>query len=57
MFIKVSMTIQDLISNPDYPQKIILQKLICHFLNISREDIWTNANQEISNPTLENILS
>lgn len=51
------MTIQDLISNPQYPQKIILQRLICHFLNISRENIWTNANQEISNPDLEKIIS
>ena len=50
------MTIQDLISNPDYPQKIILQKLICHFLNISRENLRVNSNQEISVSSLDKII-
>ncbi len=51
------MTIQDLISNPDYPQKIILQKLICHFCNISREDMRIKSDQEIASSDLEKIIS
>lgn len=51
------MKIQDLIANPDYPQKIILQKLICHYLNISREDIRINSDNEISNSNLEKIIT
>lgn len=51
------MTIQDLIANPDYPQKIILQKLICHFCNISREDMRVKSDQEIKNSDLEKIIS
>jgi len=51
------MTIQDLISNPNYPQKIILQKLICHFLNISREDMRVLSDQEIKKTDLEKIIS
>lgn len=51
------MTIQDLISNPDYPQKIILQKLICYFCNISREDMRIKSHQEIASIDLEKIIS
>jgi hypothetical protein len=51
------MKIQDLIANPDYPQKIILQKLICHYLNISREDIRINSDKEISNSILGQIIA
>lgn len=51
------MTIQDLIANPDYPQKIILQKLICHFCDISREDMRVQSDQEIKNTDLEKIIS
>lgn len=51
------MKIQDLIANPDYPQKIILQKLICHYLNISREDIRINSDNEISNSNLDKIIT
>jgi hypothetical protein len=51
------MTIQELISNPNYPQKIILQKLICHFLTISREDMRVLSDQEIKNTDLEKIIS
>jgi hypothetical protein len=51
------MTIQDLIANPDYPQKIILQKLICHFCCISREDMWVKSDQEITDSDLEKIIA
>ena len=41
------MKLQDLIKNPLYKKKFVLEKLLCHYLNKTREELWTNDNQEL----------
>lgn len=51
------MQIQDLLSNPEYKQKIVLQKLISSYLNFSREDLRIKWNQEIQDSDLQKIIT
>lgn len=46
------MKIQELLQNPDFQQKRSLENLICHFCDISREQLWTKLDDELD----ENIL-
>ena len=41
------MKIQELLQDPKIQQKRVMENLICHFLDISREDLWTNLDNEI----------
>ena len=41
------MKLQDLIKNPSYKKKFVLEKLLCHYLNKTREELWTNDDQEL----------
>lgn len=49
------MTIQQLLQNPDFSQKFILEKLLCHQLNMTREMLWTHSDQELSPSILQTI--
>ena len=41
------MKIQELLQDPKIQQKRVMENLICHFLDISREDLWTQLDNEI----------
>lgn len=41
------MQLQTLIQNPAYKKKFVLEKLLCHYLNKSRTQLWTDGEQEI----------
>ena len=41
------MKIQELLQDTKIQQKRVMENLICHFLDISREDLWTNLDNEI----------
>lgn len=41
------MKIQELLQDPKIQQKRVMENLICHFLNISREDLWTQLDNEL----------
>jgi release factor glutamine methyltransferase len=49
------MKIQELLQNPDYKQKRVLENLICHFFNISREKLWLSLDQQIEEKILNQI--
>ncbi len=51
------MKIIDLLNNPKYKEKFVMQKLICHHTKISREEIRTQAEKELSTDTTQNILT
>ena len=46
-FYYISMKIQELLQDPKIQQKRVMENLICHFLNISREDLWTQLDNEL----------
>lgn len=50
------MTIEQLISNPEYKEKFVLQKLICYFLDYTKEEMRLNASQEITADQEKKIL-
>ena len=41
------MKIQELLQDPKIQQKRVMENLICHFLDFSREDLWTQLDNEI----------
>lgn len=49
------MKIQELLQNQNYSQKRVLENLICHFLGISREELWTKLDDELDNSIKERI--
>lgn len=46
-FYYISMKIQELLQDPKIQQKRVMENLICHFLDISREDLWTQLDNEL----------
>lgn len=50
------MTIEQLLSSSDYPKKIILEKLLIHKLEISKEDLFTKMDFEIPKDQLSWVL-
>jgi len=50
------MTIETLVSNPEYKEKFVMQKLICYFLDYTREEMWLNASQDINAEQEKKIL-
>lgn len=50
------MTIENLIQDPQYKEKFVLQKLICYFLDYSKEEMRINARQELSSEQEKKIL-
>jgi release factor glutamine methyltransferase len=51
------MTIEHLISDPSYKEKFVLQKLICYFLDYSKEEMRLHASQELSSEQEQKILT
>jgi hypothetical protein len=49
------MTIQSLLQNSQYQQKRVLENLICHFQNITREQLRTSLDNEIDSDILTKI--
>lgn len=50
------MILQDLLQNHEYKQKFVLEKFIQEVLHISREEMRTQAEKEISGPEADQIL-
>lgn len=50
------MNIADLLSNPIYSEKYILQKLIMEYIKITREEMWTDGNREIPQEIYDKII-
>ncbi len=49
------MRIQELLQNPNYKQKRVLENLICHFLEMSREKLRLSLDQQIEEKILSQI--
>lgn len=49
------MKIQELLQNPDFQQKRSLENLICHFCDISREQLWTELDDELDENIFDQI--
>lgn len=50
------MNIADLLSNPKYTEKYILQKLLMEYLKITREEMWTQGDKEIPDEIYNKII-
>ena len=50
------MLLQDLLQNPEYKQKFVLEKFIQEVLQISREEMWMQLEKEISDSEADQIL-
>ena len=42
------MQVQQLIQDPSFKKKFVLEKLLCHYLNKERSELRTDAEQELS---------
>ena len=51
------MLLQDLLQNPEYKQKFVLEKFIQEVLQISREEMWMQMDKEVSQPEVDQILT
>ena len=51
------MLLQDLLQNPEYKQKFVLEKFIQEVLQISREEMRTQMEKEISGLEVDQILT
>ena len=49
------MKIQEFIQNPAYKKKFILEKLLCHYLNKTRTELWTDAEEELDSNLVDKI--
>lgn len=49
------MQLQALIQNPAYKKKFVLEKLLCHYLDKTRTELWTDADQELSEELVKKI--
>ena len=49
------MQLQALIQNPAYKKKFVLEKLLCHYLDKTRTELWTDADQELSDELVKKI--
>lgn len=49
------MQLQALIQNPAYKKKFVLEKLLCHYLDKTRTELWTDADQELSEELVKRI--
>jgi hypothetical protein len=50
------MTITQLLSNPQRTEKYILQKLLMEYMNITREEMWTQGEREIPQEIYDKII-
>jgi hypothetical protein len=51
------MLLQNLLQNPEYKQKFVLEKLIQEVLQISREEMWMQMDKEVSKSEVDQILT
>ena len=51
------MLLQDILQNPEYKQKFVLEKFIQEVLQISREEMRTQMEKEISQSEVDQILT
>ena len=49
------MTIAELLANPQFSEKYVLQKLIMEYLHCTREQMWTEGSKDISEDLLNKI--
>lgn len=49
------MKLQQLLQDPNYKKKFVLEKLLCYFLSKTREELWIQGDIEITGDTLEKI--
>ena len=49
------MQLQALIQNPAYKKKFVLEKLLCHYLDKTRTELWTDAEHELSEELVKKI--
>ena len=49
------MQLQALIQNPAYKKKFVLEKLLCHYLDKTRTELWTDAERELSEELVKKI--
>ena len=52
---KYCMKLQELIQNPLYKKKFVLEKLLSHYLNKTREELWMDAEQDIPEDILKRV--
>ena len=50
------MLLQDLLQNSEYKEKFVLEKFIQEVLQISREEMRTQMEKEITEPEVDQIL-
>ncbi len=48
-------TIEEILQNPNFSQKFILEKLLTHHLNLSREELWLQSERKLE-PDLINLI-
>lgn len=49
------MKLQALIQNPVYKKKFVLEKLLCHYLGKTREQLWMYSQEELDEQVLRRI--
>lgn len=51
------MTIRDLLSDPQLDQKKILEKLLCHYADIQKEEIFTSYEKQLTKDQYDQIIN
>jgi len=51
------MKLSELLWRSDLKEKFVLQKFLCHFLACSREQLWMDTDKEISDESIQKILT
>jgi len=55
-FYYIFMKIQELLQDPKIQQKRVMENLICHFLDVSREELWTKLDNELDKNIEEKVM-
>lgn len=50
-----SMKLAQLLQDPQYKKKFVLEKLLCHYLSKTREELWIESNLELDSTFLQKI--
>jgi hypothetical protein len=51
------MKIGNLLQDPKYSEKFVLQKLLCLLLGCTREDLWMGVDSELDDEVVQKIIS
>jgi len=49
-------TVGQLLQDPKYTEKFVVQKLLCLFLKCTREELWTGVDRELDNEMVQKIV-